>query len=283
MIKHKRWYVVSASAVTAVAATAVLAGGSVASAANCTPLHKFKTVTPGKLTVGLVTALPYGDVQNGAFIGVDGRIVTAIAKLECLKLNVQIVSGAAAIPDAESGRVDVTAGGWYRTPQRAKVIGQTITAWYDFSAVASKGGTVTSVNQLVGKQVGVVEGSLFVAPLQSVIGAGNVHLYQTTDAIWADIAAGRIQYTVDGSAAASYAAKQKASLGFKVERLAPTANFSPSQSAGEVNYPHSKSNTKLGAALNADITKLRGNGTVKAALKAWGLTNPSNFSVGSGA
>ncbi len=262
---------------------AALAGCSPASEAStvpddCTPAHEISTVSEGVLTVQIVPSLPYIDVdENGELTGIDGDIVTAIAALECLDIQVNSVSAAVAISGITGGQADMAAGGWYSTPERGEEVGQTDAMYYDFIGVVSPGGEVSSVDQLIGLQVGVIEGSLFVEELQALIGADNVKQYQSTAAVIDDIGNGRIDAGLTGSGEGGYIVSQRADSDLALAALEPDDRFSPSQSAGNVNIPHTKENTELTAALNADIATLREDGTVQSILEEWGLTSPENF------
>lgn len=251
-------------------------GSSNASSSSCTPKHKFPTIQQGSLTVSVLQGLPYigYDETNSKLQGTDGEVFTAIAKMECLTTVVQVLGGSA-IQAVVSNRADVSLGGWYVTDERAKVVGQTDPVYYDFNSIVSKTG-VNKVSDLKGQKVGCVGGTLFVAPLQQVLGAGNVVTYQGSDAVMADLDAGRIQAAVLGSGEAAYLNKQRGGAD-KVVRITPEAIFPPSQGIFAVDMPYTKTNTALGTALNDDIKTLRADGTVKKALLDWGWNDPNNF------
>jgi polar amino acid transport system substrate-binding protein len=224
-------------------------------------------------------SLPYFsyDESTHKLLGADGGIVNEIAKMECLKTAVQVLTGASALQAVLSKRADISVGGWYKTAERAKVVGQTVPMYYDFSAIISKKG-FKKASQLKGMTVGCVQGSLFVAPLQKLLGAGNVRLYQLSDAVYQDLTAGRIQAAILGSGEGGYLLKQRGG-GFILQRAEPEQAFPPSLTAGAVDLPHTLGNTALGHALDDDITLLRANGTVQRILKQWGFNNPNNFKL----
>ncbi len=260
----------------ALAACGSTAAGSTATSGGCTPKHHFPTIQQGTLTISVLQALPYigYDDVNSKLQGTDGQVMDAIAKMECLKTSVQVLGGTA-IQAVVSNRADISLGGWYVTDERAKVVGQTDPVYYDFNSIVSKTG-ISKVSDLKGQKVGCVGGTLFVAPLQQLLGAGNVVTYQGSDAVMADIDSGRIQAAVLGSGEAAYLNKQRGGTD-KVLRITPESDYPPSEGISKVDMPYTKSNTALGAALNDDIKTLRADGTVKKALLDWGWADPNNF------
>jgi ABC-type amino acid transport substrate-binding protein len=163
----------------------------------CRPAHQFSTVKQGTLTVSAHPSLPYLDYDQatGAVGGVDGDVLKNIAAMECLQLDLQVVPGAGALQGIESGIFDTSGAGWYITPKRTEVMGMTQPFYYDFTSIVSVQG-YNSVSQLKGKTVGIVAGSVFVEPLQQVLGADHVRTYQLADAVMNDLAAGRIDAAV---------------------------------------------------------------------------------------
>lgn len=246
----------------------------------CVPRHRFSTINRGTLSISTVPILPYFDynVDKKQMEGVEAGALRQIAKWECLKTSVQVLSGAAGLQAVVSKKDDVSAGGWYKTSQRAKVVGLTVPLYYDFTVLVSRTG-VSKLSSLKGKPVGVVAGSLFVQAAQNVVGASNVHQYQLADAAFSDLETGRVDAVIFGSAEAGYLIKQKKATGLKVSRMTPEKDFPPSESAGTVVFPYTKSNPALGRALNADIKTLRSDGKMKQYLRAYGLTNPQNFQL----
>lgn len=248
-----------------------------APAKGCKPAHEFKTVSAGKLTVAFGPALPYIEVKDGKLTGVDGDVLEAIAARECLTIVRKPFAGSAgALQTLQSGRADLLAGGWYRTPERAKVLGQTVPVYYDFTAFVSKDG-INSLDEVKGKNVALEQGTLFAEPLGKVLGADHVKLFQSADGAFQDVANGQSRAAVMGSGQAGYRLSQKPGLKLEIEAAKPDPAFPPSQAVNEVNFLHSKSNTALTQALDADIEALRGDGTVQKSLERWGLSAPVNF------
>ena len=120
---------------------------------------------------------------GGEIGGVDGEVAKGIAKMpSAWTLVPVVVDPAATIQYVLSGKADIAAGDWYRTAERAKVLGLSYPLYLDQMGLYSKDG-VSTVAALMGKQVGTVSGFLWVdgaaeaarqqpAPLPEPRGAG---------------------------------------------------------------------------------------------------------------
>lgn len=261
----------SAAAVPS-AATSVTAG--------CTPAHQFSTVATGTLTVAADVSLPYVDVDDttGAMSGVDGLVLTEIAKMECLQIKVANIHGSTAIGSVQQKQSDLAAGGWYWTAEHGKILNQTDPVYYDFTALTSVNGQYTTLSQLLGKTVGVTQGSLFVADLQKLLGSSNVKQYETLTEAMTDLRNKRIDAVIAGSGESGYQLKQLGdSSGLALQALASDPRLAATAAAGKVNFPHTLGNDAMTKALNADIATLRANGFVQKALDQYGLTAKANF------
>jgi polar amino acid transport system substrate-binding protein len=257
--------------------TATAAG--TASAAACVPKDKFTTHKPGKLIVSVAPALPYVQLKDGKLSGIDGDVITAFAKRECLEVDAQQFPGSAgALPAMESGRADIVTGGWYRTPERvtSKTLGVTDPVYYDFTAFVSKQ-PVDTLEALRGKKIALGSGQLWTAQVQKVLGKGSIKLFDSTSGVFQDVASGRSAAGIMGSAEAGYYTKKAPGAGLVVTAAKPDPAFESSQAINAVNFLHAKSNAGLTQALDASIAAFRADGTVEASLKRWGLTNSVNF------
>ena len=191
----------------AFALACLLAPGGMALAQTCTPTHKIdQLVTPGKLTVAIYEYPPYSVTSGGEIGGVDGEMLKYIAKAACLTLTPVVVDPAATIQYVISGKADIAGGDWYRTAERAKVLGLSAPTYLDQMGIYSKDGAST-VAAMMGKQVGTVSGFLWVTDLQKLLGT-NLHLYPNPVALAQDLQAGRIQIGVDSYGTGAYAQKK---------------------------------------------------------------------------
>ena len=145
-------------------------------AQDCKPAHKIdSTVAAGKLTAAIYEYPPFSTTAGGEIGGVDGEMLKAVAKMECLTFVPVVVDPAATIQYVIAGKADIAAGDWYRTAERAKVVGLSYPTYLDQMGIYSKDG-VNTVAAMMGKQVGTVSGFLWVAELQKLLGT-NLHLY----------------------------------------------------------------------------------------------------------
>lgn len=264
----------------AIAATTCLAltacgGGSTDSStapkvsANCKPKHDVKTITPGELSVAAYVYPPFSDVKGSALGGAEGEIITKIAAMECL--NIKVVPGAAAamIPSITAGRADTTIGSWYRTAERAKVVQLSDPVIADRLILISKAGT-SSVADLKGQKVGSILGFLWNDDLKKLLG-GDIKLYETAQAMYADLSAGRIEVVVDTYPSAQSLLKKTpiSGLQFKVPPADPAVVST--QKPGQTNFPVSLKNTALADAFNADLAEMRSSGELKKIVVSFGF------------
>ena len=262
---------------TLVALAAVFGGGA-ALAQDCMPAHKIaSTVSPGKLTVAIYEYPPFAVTAGGEIGGVDGEIAKGIAKAECLAFTPVVVDPAATIQYVLAGKADIAAGDWYRTAERAKVIGLSAPTYLDQMGIYSKDG-LSTVASMIGKQAGTVSGFLWVAELQKLLGA-KLKLYPNPVALAQDLQAGRVEIGVDSYGTGAYAQKKGGYPGIVIKVAEPDPRVQASIQAAQSNLLYTKANTSLGAAMDADIVAMHKNGAIAGFLKSFGL-DPSGADVG---
>ncbi|MBN9189703.1 ABC transporter substrate-binding protein [Microbacterium sp.] len=259
-----------AAASLALAGCASSGGGSASVPAGCTPAHKFDTVESGKLTVATPVSPPYSIKDGSSYKGLDIEILQKIAKMECLSLSTQEMSFAAGLQSVQSGRVDTAAGGVGKTEERAKVMGLSTTTYRDGMALMSKEGYKT-IDQLKTLTIGVVQGYFWNDDLIKVLGNDRVKQYQGSDAMFADLDAGRINVAVSSTAEAGYRKTQFPKSGLKIELLEPTDSVAGSQGFGEVAIPTKKGASAIESAVNADVQSLLNDGTIAGILKSYNI------------
>jgi polar amino acid transport system substrate-binding protein len=254
------------------ALTLVGLGGSAAVAASCTPKHPgLKTVKEGFLTVALYESPPFGTLSNGKLGGAEGEIVNRIARMECLKVNPLESVAAGNIPAIISGRADTAIGSWYRTAARAKVVLLGLPEMKDQMVIVSKKGKpFKTIQELKGHNVGAIVGYLWVADLQKFLGS-NLKLYQTDDGAYRDVAAGRIDATIDGYSAVKGQLKKTPISGAVVATPPADPAVKASTAPGQPNLPVNKNNPGLRKALDADLLALRASGELKRIVVANGF------------
>jgi polar amino acid transport system substrate-binding protein len=240
--------------------------------ADCKPKHTFSTVKAKQLTVSVYVSPPYSvQKPGGPYGGVDGGIISQIAGMECLSLVEKPVSGAALIESVESKRADLALGGVYRTPDRAKVLDLTDTLYRDGMAFIGKT-KATTIAGLKGKSVGVIQGYLWNADLQKVLGSSHVKIYQSSDGLMSDLVNGRLDQGVLTTSEAHYRAKQNPAAKLHVGDAVADSRVAASKAPGEVIFALTKGNTKMQEAFNADIQTLLKNGAIAKILTDNGLS-----------
>ncbi|UPA27902.1 substrate-binding periplasmic protein [Shinella oryzae] len=251
-----------------IAGLALTAG--VASAQECTPKHQFTTIEAGTLTVAVTTYVPHSFVDDsGNMKGIDGDIAAEFAKRECLKVKAVAVDPAAAIQYVLSGQADIATGDWYRTAERAKVMSLSAPLYTDQMGIYSKEGFKT-VSDLEGKQVGTVQGYLWVGDLKAMLG-GSLKLYPNSVNMQQDLSSGRIDVAVDGYST-GVVAEQKGALGdVKVNVAAPDQRVKATKEAAQAAFPYSLNAKEFGVALDAAIAEMHADGTIVTILKSYGL------------
>lgn len=239
-----------------------VASGQVAR--GCEPVHEFDTVQDGTLTVTTFDLPPFTQVKGHELAGVDGDILYAIAERECLTVTVVPQATAANIPTVKVGRADLTAAAWYRTAERAKVVGLSDPLYTDQMGIISKQG-ISAVPDLKGRKVGTVDGYLWVEDLQDYLGS-DLKIYSTTLNMYQDLAAGRLDVGVDSFGSGEYNAKD-----MEVEVARPLDAVAASLQGAQIAYPVNADNTAMLKAFNEDIAELHESGEIARILERNGL------------
>ncbi|MFH8252563.1 substrate-binding periplasmic protein [Microbacterium sp. B2969] len=259
---------VAALAAISLAACSGDASGSTAGG-DCKPAHTFTTITPGELTIASYDYPPATLLEGDGLTGMEGDLITEIAKLECLKLTVSSSGGAGAvIPSVQTQRADLGSGNWLRTKERAKIVYMSAPLWSDPQAIVSTSG-ITS-DELKGKKVGSVAGNLWNDSLQQWLG-DDFKIYQDDESVYGDLAAGRIDALVASAASANYRFQDNPIKGATVVAVTPNPNVPQFDAVGQVMWPSSLDNKDLGKALDEDIEKLRADGTITKILEKYGI------------
>lgn len=244
-------------------------GGSDDVAEDCTPAHEFTTVTPGELTVASYDYPPATLIDGDGLTGMEGDLLTKIAELECLKLTVTSSGGAGAvIPSVQTGRADLGSGNWLRTTERAEIVYMSTPLWLNNEAVISTTGLTS--DDLEGKKVGSVAGNLYNDSLQQWLG-DDFTVYQDDEAIYGDLAAGRIDALIASETSANGRFQDNPIDGATVIPVTPNDNVPEFAQVGQVMWPSSLENEELGKAIDEDIETLRADGTIGEILEEYGL------------
>jgi len=260
----------TAAGILVLSLAACSGGGGSTVAEDCTPAHDgLETISDGELTVATYDYAPVTIIDGDSFSGMEGDLITEIAKLECLELTLTSAGGAGAvIPSIESGRADLGSGNWLRTKARESIVYMSLPLWSDPQAVVSTSGLTS--DDLEGKIVGSVAGNLWNDSMQKWLG-DDFRIYQDDESIYADLAAGRIDALIAGAAVANYRFQDDPIEGATVINVSPNPNVPEFDAVGQVMLPSSLDNEAFGQAIDEDIEQLRENGTIKKILEKYGL------------
>jgi polar amino acid transport system substrate-binding protein len=235
-----------------------------ASEEECKPEHAdLPTLDSGQLRVAAYSLLPYSNIEGSELGGADGEIITDIAEMECLDINIFSISAAGIPPSVQSGRADTGIGGWYRTKEREQIVNLSDPVYADQTAMVSKEG-VSTLDEIVSKglTVGTTAGNLYVESLQAVLG-DNLKVYQADTQAFQDLADGRIDVEITGYGAATTYLKESGIDGMQVKVAQPDDRVPQWAAPGQVNFMTNKDATALTEAFNADIEALRKSGELE--------------------
>ncbi|MGP0224119.1 ABC transporter substrate-binding protein [Paenarthrobacter sp. NCHU4564] len=274
-MKLEKFWIRPAALTTVIGAAALALTGCSPSAdasvdPSCTPKHSFKTITEGTLTVSTYDFAPHMKLDGTKLSGVEGDLLNEIAKRECLSVTVEASGGAgAAIPAVQAGRSDLAAGDWWRTKARSKLVALSNPVYLDQGALVSTAGYKT-VAELDGKKIGSVAGNLWNDEFTQVFG-DKFSVYQDPEAVFSDLAAGRIDAIIDSVGATTARFESKPIAGATVLPLQPDSRIPVTAHPGQVNWPTKLENSELTKALNENIEDLRRDGTIAELLKKYGM------------
>ncbi|SEE29515.1 amino acid ABC transporter substrate-binding protein, PAAT family [Rhizobiales bacterium GAS188] len=249
----------------AVLAFLVALGAETASAQECTPKHSFKTVTLGKLTVALTNTPPYSLEKDSTIAGIDGDLVKRFAKENCLQITYEIFTYPGAVSAVQTRRADIALGGFYRTAAREKVVALSTPVYLDQMSIASVEGYDT-VDALLGKKVGTVEGYLWVPDMEKLFEGSRT--YPSSLNLAQDLQAKRLDAALDGFGAAVIENKGR---DIKVRLLKEDPRINATLNPSQTSFLLDKSNEGFIRAVDSSLDECRKDGAIAEALEAYGL------------
>lgn len=205
------------------------------------------------------------NVQTNTLQGAMVDLISAIAELEGLKPQFDVVAWPSIIPALTSRRADVGIAAAVITEARAKVIGFSEPLFpYGEGMVlaASDPHNISTLKELEGKTVGTQAGTTYVTYLQNSGVKMEIKVYEGIPEIVHDLALGRIaagiaSYPVFAMRLAEGDKRFRLSAGYK------------SGDVGQVAFMVAKDRPELTARLNAGIKKLRESGKMQEILAKW--------------
>ncbi|TCT27705.1 substrate-binding periplasmic protein [Martelella mediterranea] len=240
-----------------------------AMAEDCTPKHSFETVKPGTLSLVATTYRPATWIENGEIMGIEGEILKHVAAMECLEIEARPVDAAAGLNYITRGRADISAGGWYRTAERDKVLDFSAPLYLDQMAIVSTE-DVNAFDELEGQPVGTVQGDLWVPELKTLFGS-QLKLYPNFSASLQDLRNGRISANFASNSVIVNADSAGQLEGFYYNAVQPDERVAASMMPSQVGFPVPEGSADFQAAINADVQQLREDGTLAEILKRHGL------------
>ena len=275
------------SFLTLLAAAPVLASCSSGGSAKdvSAAVAAYDTNTPGVLEVAVEPYAPYTTVQNGTIVGLDGDILNHIAAKLGLRVKPQVTDFAGMLAGVQAGRVDISIGGiaWTATRQKQGLF--TDPPYYSPPAMAVRSGkTYRTIADLNGLTLGTVTGYVWVQAIQAIPGA-TLHTYPTAEAVFEDLAAGRIAVGFLDPLLIIAAQKADSGMGITTEYLTPPSLALVKQTPAyqyfrpyQTGFYLPKKDTKLEQAISAQIDAMYRGGELTTLIKKWG-GDPAQFLV----
>ena len=237
-------------------------GGAVAE--DCTPLHEFPTIQDGVLTVAAMNAAPkfHALSDSGPFTGIDATLIPEFAAENCLEVKFKPMTGAAAQLDLREGKSDMFGGLILKTPERAEVFAQSEGSilYETLGFTSAKDDAYDTIDSLKGKRIGTLSGSYYVEPLKAAYGADSIEEYQSDSNAFEDLKAGRIDAVAWQSIQGFNFTDRDED--YVTEILGDEPAYPELTVLLENNWPHTKGNTEMTAAIDDYYERAKADGTV---------------------
>jgi polar amino acid transport system substrate-binding protein len=149
-----------------------------------------------------------------------------------------VFPSAAVVESVHSGRADIAAGGWYATEEWGKIVGQSDPVYVELPTLVAKD-RVSNLNDLSGKTVGTITGYSWVDEARAVFG-DDLKLYQSPDAVIADLRSGRIDAGLVGGIDGPFLVKESGKNDLVSTTMDPDPRIRSSVIPSLPNYPHTK-------------------------------------------
>jgi polar amino acid transport system substrate-binding protein len=235
------------------------------------------TIEPGVLTVAIQPYAPYTDKQGDGMSGLDADIVNAIAQRLKLQVKVEVTDFAGMLAGVQSRRYDMTVGGIAWTAEREKSGLFTDPPYYSPPAMAVRSGEkFRTIADLEGRQLGTVEGYVWVEAIQAVPGA-TLRAFPDANGVFDDLGAGRLDVGFLDPLLVIAAEKERPELNIQTQYLtAPTADQVAEHSEYAYFQPYMtsfylpKEAPKLEAAISKEIRAMYASGELTRLIEKYG-------------
>jgi polar amino acid transport system substrate-binding protein len=244
-----------------------------------------ETLKPGVLQVTIEPYMPYTVMKDGKLVGLDSDILAAVAKKLGLKLEVSVTDFSGMLASVQSQRADITIGGIAWSDARQKVGLFTDPPYYSPPALAVAGSaSYPDVASLEGKSLGTVTGYVWAKSIAEVPNA-TPHTYPTSNGVFDDLAAGRLDVGFLDPLLITYEQQQRPDTKIRIEYLTPpTADQVKAHPDYQYFLPYMtgfylpKQAPKLTQAISDEIDAMYKDGSLAALVTKWG-GDPKQFLV----
>jgi polar amino acid transport system substrate-binding protein len=241
------------------------------------------TIEPGVLTVAVQPYAPYTTLVGDKLTGLDSDILTAVAKRLGLTIRAQNTDFAGMLASVQSRRVDITIGGVAWTAERQKQGLFTDPPYYSPPAMAVRAGqTFRTIADLEGRQLGTVEGYVWVEAIQAVPGA-TLRAFPDANGVFDDLGTGRLDVGFLDPLLVIAAEKERPELNIQTQYLTPpTAAQVEEHPEYEYFQPYMTSfylprqSPKLEAAISKEIRAMYTSGELTTLIEKYG-GDPDEF------
>jgi polar amino acid transport system substrate-binding protein len=234
------------------------------------------------ITLGISPSPPYTslDPSTGKAGGLDVEINEAALKwMGVSKIRYEIAPFGQLIPALLAKRVDAVSSNIHITPDRLKVVSFTGPAWWYGPAIVTQKANpqnLTSFEMLKGKKIGAIAGSAADEYLRKI--GADVIAFQTDAEEFAAISTGRGPAIVeDDVKVLEFLNANKSAPIEIVNNVKVPDELIFKYGYGYARYAVRKEDCTLRAAFTQGLAEIRGNGTVSAILKKYGLSNRNLF------
>ena len=248
---------------------------------SCGDASYQKTMKDG-ITLGISPSPPYTslDPSTGKAGGLDVEINEAALKwMGVSKIRYEIAPFGQLIPALLAKRVDAVSSNIHITPDRLKVVSFTGPAWWYGPAIVTQKANLqnlTSFEMLKGKKIGAIAGSAADEYLRKI--GADVIAFQTDAEEFAAISTGRVPAIVeDDVKVLEFLNANKSAPIEIVNNVKVPDELIFKYGYGYARYAVRKEDCTLRAAFTQGLAEIRGNGTVSAILKKYGLSNRNLF------
>jgi polar amino acid transport system substrate-binding protein len=262
---------------SAVLATSAMAGDIGTGAVDFSKLGdgSYKRVVEGGITFGISNDPPftYQDDKTKEYDGMDVRIMKEAAKrLGINNVKWELVQFDALIPGLVAGRWDVVVDNLHENPKRLEVISFTGPSFWYGSAIAVQKGNPKNIHtweDLAGKTVGTIRGSIGQGILEARGDLQEVKLYTSNEAEFADVIAGRLDAVMEDGLKIGQFLKKNPDVALEM-----AAGYSPpADEYGYARYGIRKDDVDLNLAISRALAEIRADGTLSSIVKEYGFTD----------